>query len=74
MNKYHAQTNMKQGLGTVSKAKKYTLGTTTPAAATLPMGTANWAGLPGKTQGKSRANSTPTEGPLGQFTVKKVGL
>jgi len=74
VNKYHAQGKMKQGLGTVGKAKITRPGATTPADATLPMGDANWPGVPGKTQGKSRSNSTPTTGARGPFQVKKVGL
>lgn len=40
----------------------------------MPMGTANWPGLPGKTQGKSRSGGTPTTGKLGPFYPKKEGL
>lgn len=74
MNRFYAKGAMKQGLGSVSKATIKRPGTTTPAASTLPMGTASWPGLPGKTQSKSRSGSTPTAGPLGSFTVKKAGL
>lgn len=37
-------------------------------------GTAAWPGVPGKTQGKSRAGGAPTRGYAGEFYVKKVGL
>ena len=37
-------------------------------------GTAAWPGVPGKTQGKSRAGGAPTTGKMGPFAVKKVGL
>ena len=35
--------------------------------------TANWPGVPGKTQ-RSRAGGAPTTGYAGSFEVKKVGL
>ena len=37
-------------------------------------GTAAWPGVPGKTQGKSRAGGAPTAGRMGPFHVKKLGL
>lgn len=37
-------------------------------------GTANWGGLPGKTQGKDRSGGAPTTGKRGPFYVKKLGL
>lgn len=37
-------------------------------------GTANWPGVPGKTQPKSRAGGASTRGKMGEFYVKKVGL
>lgn len=40
---------------------------------TLPEKTANWGGLPGKTQ-KSRAGGAPTTGHAGKFHVKQDGL
>ena len=40
---------------------------------TLPEKTANWGGLPGKTQ-KSRAGGAPTTGHAGKFRVKQDGL
>ena len=38
-----------------------------------PDKTANWPGVPGKTQ-RSRAGGAPTTGHAGPFEVKKVGL
>ena len=40
----------------------------------MPMGTADWPGLPGATQKKSRSGGTPTTGTLGPFQHKKDGL
>ena len=40
----------------------------------MPMGTADWPGLPGQTQGKSRSGGTPTTGKLGPFHSKKQGI
>lgn len=36
--------------------------------------TANWPGVPGKTQGRARNAGSPTSGWKGQFEVKKIGL
>jgi hypothetical protein len=40
----------------------------------MPEKTASWPGLPGSSQGKSRAGGAPTSGPRGPFYVKKIGL
>lgn len=40
----------------------------------MPMKTASWPGLPGKTQPGSRANGMPTSGHCGPFSHKKEGL
>lgn len=68
MNKNHAEPGLQH---TSMKPKGQGSLAPTPS---LPMGTASWQGVPGKTQSKSRSNGIPTTGPLGQFTVKKVGL
>lgn len=44
------------------------IGTSTPTK------TANWPGLPGKTQGKARNAGQPKTGKKGSFYVKAVGL
>lgn len=74
MNKYHAKGQMKQGLGKGSMPKINGRSSTTPAQAPMPMGTANWPTVPGKTQPSNRSNGFPTSGKLGEFSVKKQGL
>ena len=39
-----------------------------------PMKTANWPGLPGKTQAKARNAGVPKTGAKGPFHVKAVGI
>ena len=41
---------------------------------TLPNKTANWPGVPGGTQSRSRSAGVPEIGHKGPFYVKKVGL
>jgi hypothetical protein len=40
----------------------------------MPMKTANWPGLPGKTQPKARNAGIPKTGHKGSFRVKAVGV
>ena len=70
MNKQYAETGMKHGVGGAAKAEGQQPLAPTPS---LPMSTASWQGVPGKTQ-KSRNNGIPQAGPLGQFTSKRIGL
>ncbi len=44
-----------------------------PAPTAMPERTANWPGVPGKTQAARNAG-TPTKGPLGPFHVKAEGI
>ena len=41
---------------------------------TLPNKTANWPGVPGGTQSRSRSAGVPETGHKGSFYVRKVGL
>jgi len=68
MNKFNAQGKMKQGLESMPKINRPS--TTTPESATLTMKTANWPGLPGKSQSKDRSNGIAEE----QCYVKAMGL
>lgn len=60
--------NRKQGDGASNGAKG-----SKPSGGT-PMKTANWPGLPGKTQSGNRSAGVKTTGKLGAFEVKKIGL
>ena len=70
-NKYHGNLtgNGKQsgGEGGSNKAMGSRPGLSAPDK------TANWPGVPGKTQ-RSRAGGAPTTGYAGPFEVKKVGI
>jgi len=72
MNKYHAEPGLQHGMNPGQKVKAKGQGPLAPTPS-LPMGTASWQGVPGKTQ-KSRNNGIPQAGPLGQFTSKRIGL
>ena len=45
-----------------------------PSAGASPMKTANWPGLPGKTQSGARNAGTPKTGHKGPFHVKAEGI
>lgn len=69
MNKYHGNLtgNGKHSGGGQTDSKR-----SAPAMG-MPEKTANWGGLPGKTQ-KGRSGGAPTRGKLGPFRVKSEGL
>lgn len=68
-NKYHNSGPSKQtgGEGGSNKA----MGAS--PSSSMPEKTANWPGVPGKTQ-KGRAGGAPASGKRGPFYVKKIGL
>jgi hypothetical protein len=72
MNKYHNRDSApsKQTGGAVGSGKA----AGGAPSASMPEKTANWPGVPGKTQAKSRAGGAPTRGHCGPFEVKKIGL
>lgn len=59
--------NRKQGEGSSNTSKG------SKPSGSMPMKTANWPGVPGKTQ-SSRSAGVKTTGKLGAFEVKKIGL
>ena len=71
-NKDYCEAGMKMGTGMGKKPPKAASGKV--QSDPVPKKTANWPGVPGKTQGKSRSGGTATAGKLGPFYVKKVGL
>lgn len=67
---YNKQTTPPKPAATGGKPQELH-GTASPG---MPEKTANWPGLPGPTQKKSRAEGYPTSGWIGQFSHKKTGL
>jgi hypothetical protein len=67
-NKWYAEKGLKQGLGTSGSGARESAGQ--PAKTSAPERTADWPGLPGKAQSRTRT----TEGWKGPFYVKKAGL
>lgn len=63
-NRYYSDINgrLTGGQGGSNKAQG------APAKITMPEGTANWPGLPGKS-GPDRSGGAPKQGKLGKFTV-----
>ncbi len=61
----------KESLGTGGGAKTGARGSN---SAPMPMKTANWAGLPGKTQPTNRAAGDPKSGSMGPFNHKSEGV
>lgn len=65
-NMHGANRTQGEGASNTSKGSK-------PAAGT-PMKTANWPGVPGKTQSSDRSCGCKKTGSKGDFYVKQIGL